>query len=206
MSLLAKVCGLVRAEDASYAAEQGADLLGFVSHAASPRHCPDLGVAAPFLDRAVLVMVAECPEAVLASAHRFRFRRVQPHLPAGVRARGVRLLREAGLFVLLPWADEPGQDLIDADLYLWEPSPALTGVAGGSGMGHGMAHPPPGDFLLAGGLDGANLRDRALALPPASRPRWRGVDAASRLEAEPGRKDPAKVSAFLCTLRALEFP
>lgn len=204
MSLLAKVCGLVHAEDASFAAEQGADLLGFVSHPASPRHCPDLSVAGSFLDRAVLVMVAECPEAVLASAHRFRFRRVQPHLPADVRARGVRSLREAGLFVLLPWPDEPGQAPIAADLYLWEPSPALTGVAGGSGMGHGMAHPPPGDFLLAGGLDAANLRDRAMALPPESRPRWRGVDAASRLEAAPGRKDPAKVSAFLRTLRALE--
>ncbi len=204
MKLLAKVCGLTSAKDAAFAATQGADLLGFVSHPPSPRHCSDLSVAQPFLDRAVLVMVADAPEAVLASAHRFGFRRVQPHLPAEERERGVRLLRQAGLFVLLPWADEPGQLPVSADLYLWEPSSAATGVAGGSGQGHAMSFPPPGDFLLAGGLDATNLRDRVLSVPPTARPQVRGVDAASRLEASPGLKDPAKVAAFIHTAHELE--
>jgi phosphoribosylanthranilate isomerase len=200
----AKVCGLTTAEDAMYAADQGADLLGFVSHPPSPRHCSDLSVAAPFLDRAVLVMVADGPEAVLASARRFGFRRVQPHLPREERERGARLLQATGLFVLLPWADESGQLPVAADLYLWEPSAAVTGVAGGSGQGHAMVVPPPGDFLLAGGLDATNLRDRVLSLPVAARPRFRGVDAASRLEASPGRKDPAKVAAFIRMAHELE--
>jgi phosphoribosylanthranilate isomerase len=201
---LAKVCGLTSAEDAAFAAEQGGDLLGFVLHPPSPRHCFDLSVAAPFLDRAVLVMVADSPEAVLASAHRFGFMRVQPHLPLEERERGVRLLQASGLFVLLPWADEAGQLPVVADLYLWEPSATITGVAGGSGQGHAMTVPPPGDFLLAGGLDATNLRDRVLSLPVAERPRFRGVDAASRLEASPGRKDPAKVAAFIRTAHELE--
>ncbi|HEX9082039.1 MAG TPA: hypothetical protein VF768_07150, partial [Holophagaceae bacterium] len=68
MSLLAKVCGLTRAEDAAQAAAYGADLLGFVCHPPSPRHCADLTLAAPHLDRAVLVMVAEAAEAVLETA------------------------------------------------------------------------------------------------------------------------------------------
>ena len=204
MRALAKVCGLVRAEDAAYAAAQGADLLGFVSHSPSPRHCADLSVTEPFLDRAVLVMVADCAEAVLASAHRFGFRRVQPYLPREEREHAVRLLRQAGLYVLQPWPDEPGQTPVPADLYLWEPSAKVTGVAGGSGQGHGLSHPPPGDFLLAGGLDATNLRDRALSLPPAARERFRGLDAASRLEATPGRKDPVKVAAFIRTTHAME--
>jgi phosphoribosylanthranilate isomerase len=205
VSLLVKVCGLTLAEDAAFAAAGGADLLGFVAHPPSPRHCGDLAVATPYLDRAVLVQVAEGAEAILATAQRHGFRKVQPYLPAGTRAAGVRLLREAGLFVLLPWADEPGQLPMDADLYLWESSPAITGVAGGSGQGHAMAHPPPGAFLLAGGLEAKTLRDRVAALPEASRIHLHGVDAASRLEAAPGRKDPAKVAAFIRTAHELEF-
>ena len=204
MSLLAKVCGLVRAEDAAFAAAQGADLLGFVSHLPSPRHCADLSVAQPYLDQAVLVQVASHAEEILALARRHGFRRVQPYLPHEVRETGIRLLREAGLFVLLPWADEPDQNPLPADLYLWEPSASATGVVGGSGQGHALACPPPGDFLLAGGLDALNLRDRISALPGALRSRLRGVDAASRLEAAPGRKDPEKVAAFIVCAHVLE--
>ena len=206
MKAFAKVCGLVRAEDAAYAAAQGADLLGFVSHSPSPRHCADLAVAAPHLDRAVLVQVADHSETILTAAQHHGFRRVQPYLPGAERERGVRLLREAGLLVLLPWADEPDQVPVVADLYLWEPSAKTTGMVGGSGQGHAMAFPPPGEYLLAGGLDATNLRDRVASLPGLARSRFRGVDAASRLEASPGLKDPAKVSAFIRTAHALECP
>jgi phosphoribosylanthranilate isomerase len=201
MSLLAKVCGLTTAADATFAAEHGADLLGFVSHPPSPRHCADLSVAEAFADRAVLVMVAESAEVVLETAQRHGFRRVQPYLPVAERESGIARLRTAGLFVLLPWADGPGQAAVPADLYLWEPSPAQTGVAGGSGQGHAMGFPPPGPFLLAGGLDGTNLAVRAAALPLEIRPHLRGFDAASRLEAAPGVKDPAKVATFLAAVR-----
>ncbi|NWJ39589.1 MAG: phosphoribosylanthranilate isomerase [Geothrix sp.] len=206
MSALAKVCGLVRPEDAAFAAGQGADLLGFVFHEPSPRNCADLTVAAPHLDRAVLVMVAQHAEAILATARRHGFQKVQPYLPAVAREAGVRLLREAGLQVLLPWPDELDQAPVSADLYLWESSPQVTGVAGGSGMGHAMAHPPPGPFLLAGGLDATNLRERVQGLPAPVRKRFLGVDAASRLEASPGEKDPSKVSAFILAAHALEHP
>ena len=205
MRLLAKVCVLVQAGDAAQAAAMGADLLGFVSHLPSHRHCADLTVAAPYLNRAVLVMVAEEAEAILALARRHGFRRVQPYLPEAGRAAGVALLRAAGLFVLLPWADEPHPEAPAADLYLWEASPAQTGLPGGSGQGHAMAFPPPGPFLLAGGLDASNLPGRLAALPEAVLPQLRGADAASRLEAAPGRKDPVKVSAFIFSVHEREF-
>jgi phosphoribosylanthranilate isomerase len=201
---LAKVCGLVRAQDAALAAAEGADLLGFVSHPPSPRHCADLSVAEPYLDRAVLVQVADHAEAVLALARRHGFRKVQPYLPAATREAGIRSLREAGFYVLLPWADEAGQGPVPADLYVWETSATVTGMAGGSGQGHAMAFPPPGAFLLAGGLDGANVADRVKAVPSALQVQFRGADAASRLETSPGVKDPAKVSAFIHRVHALE--
>jgi len=206
MRPLAKVCGLVRAEDVAFAAAEGADLLGFVCHPPSPRHCAELGVAAPFLDRAVLVQVADDAEAILATAGRHGFRKVQPYLPAAARGQGISLLREAGLQVLLPWADEPDQAPVAADLYLWEPSAKATGLIGGSGMGHLMAHPPPGPYLLAGGLDATNLPARWHGIPATLHHLLRGVDAASRLEAAPGRKDPEKVRAFIRLAHALECP
>jgi phosphoribosylanthranilate isomerase len=206
VTFLAKVCGLTRAGDAAQAAEAGADLLGFVCHPPSPRHCADLAIAAAHPDRAVLVMVAGAAEAVLDTARAFGFRRVQPHLPPAERLRGALLLRQAGLFVILPWADEPGQTPVPADLYLWEPSPAATGVAGGSGQGHGMAFPPPGPTLLAGGLVGGILGERAALLAPEARRHLRGFDAASRLESAPGRKDPARVAAFIHAAHRLELP
>ena len=205
MRLLAKVCGLVQAGDAAQAAAMGADLLGFVWHPPSPRHCADLTAAAPYLSRAVLVIVAEEAEAILAIARRHGFRRVQPYLPVAGRAAGVALLRAAGLFVLLPWADEPHPEAPAADLYLWEASLTQTGVHGGSGQGHNMAFPPPGTFLLAGGLDATNLTEHLAALPATVQGQLRGADAASRLESAPGRKDPVKVSAFISTVHEREF-
>jgi len=204
MKALAKVCGLCRSEDVAFAMAEGADLLGFVWHPPSPRHCADLGLAAPCLDRAVLVMVADEAETILAMARAHGFRRVQPHLPPGGREGGLRRLRAAGLFLLTPWADEPGQAPLPADLYLWEPSPETTGLAGGSGQGHAMAHPPPGPFLLAGGLDTTNLQRRVADIPKAQLPHFRGVDAASRLEASAGVKDPAQVRGFIHAAHALE--
>lgn len=206
MTALAKVCGLTHPADVAHAAAVGADLLGFVAHPPSPRHCADLAIAEPFLERAVLVMVAAQAEAILTLARRYGFTRVQPHLPTACREAGVQLLRQAGCFVLLPWADAAEQPEPPADLYLWEPSPTQTGLPGGSGQGHAMSYPPPGPFLLAGGLAAANLVERVAALPVAARPRFRGVDAASQLERAPGRKDPAQVTAYVHLAHALECP
>ncbi|HCZ33127.1 MAG TPA: hypothetical protein DHV93_06535 [Holophagaceae bacterium] len=64
-----------------------------------------------------------------------------------------------------------------------------------------MAFPPPGPFLLAGGLGGDNLAARAAMIPSAARAQLRGFDAASRLEAAPGIKDPLKVAAFVAAAK-----
>ena len=205
MKLIAKVCGLATAEDARFAFENGADLLGFVHHEPSPRHCMDIPAASAGLDdKGVLVMVGEDPGPMIAQARAAGLAWIQPHAGAA-RGEVARALKAAGFRVLLPWPDEPDQPLMPADLYLWEPSPAVTGVPGGSGQGHGALHPPPGPFLLAGGLDGPSLQSRLAILPAEAKRFLRGVDAASRLEATPGRKDPLKVAAFLENAHALHL-
>ncbi len=204
--LLAKVCGLTNASDAAHAVESGADLLGFVHYPPSPRHCDDLASArAPVGDNAVLVIVDDDAARIESIAHGHRFRWVQPYVSAPLRADAVTRLRHAGLRVLLPWPDAREQEAIPADLYLWETGPAATGVHGGSGQVHDARHPPPGAFLLAGGLDAANVRERIATLRGAQHALLRGADAASRLESSPGRKKPAAVSDFTRTVHALEF-
>ncbi len=209
---LVKVCGLTRLEDARHALACGADLLGFVVHPPSPRHVADLPALlnapgnacsaehaerAAIRERAVVVTVGDAADPMLALARAAGVRRIQPHVPEARRADVVRVLKAAGFFVLLPWADRPGQETVEADLHLWEPDPARTGVAGGSGQAHAMEVPPPGPYLLAGGLDGDNLLARLQAVPRGALGDLRGFDAASRLEAAPGIKDPDKVRAFV---------
>lgn len=202
--LLVKVCGITNAQDAAHAEACGADLLGFVNHPSSPRHCADIpAAAAAHPDKAVLVTVGDDPGPMIRLAEQANLRWIQPHCSREKRAEVVSALCSAFFRVILPWPDEPGQARVDADLYLWEPSPQVTGVLGGSGQGHAAKYPPPGLFLLAGGLDADNLAERLAALPASARRHLAGVDAASRLESAPGRKDPDKVRAFLETARAL---
>lgn len=200
--MMAKVCGLTCPEDVAVALDAGADLAGFLHHPASPRHCPDLDLARRAGERAAFVVVAGGCAELMALARRAGAGWVQPYLPAPERGRAVALLRAEGRKVLLPWPDEPGQEALEADLYLWESSPRATGLLGGSGQGHPMAWPPPGPFLLGGGLHASVLAERLGRLAPGSL--CRGFDAASRLERKPGRKDPALVNAFVRTAHDLE--
>ena len=202
--MMAKVCGLTCAADVAMVLAAGADLLGFLHHPASPRHCPDLRLVRLAGDRAILVAVAGSAEGLLELARQAGAGWVQPYLPAPERARAIALLQADGFKVLLPWPDEPGQEPLAADLYLWETSPGSTGLLGGSGQGHPMACPPPGPFLLGGGLHGAVLPARLGLMPPRLRVRCRGFDAASRLESTPGRKDPALVATFVRNAHELE--
>lgn len=198
MNAIAKVCGLTRADDVARALDAGADLLGFVHHPSSPRHCTDVSALARMAGtRGVLVMVAEDADEILALLPATSIRRVQPYLPAASRRAGVARLRDHGYEILLPWPDAPDQPVVDADLYIWETAPAQTGVHGGSGQAHAAAFPPPGPFLLAGGIDAENVDRRAAQLRSPELKNLRGFDAASRLESGPGIKDPTRLERFV---------
>ncbi|MBS1784349.1 MAG: phosphoribosylanthranilate isomerase [Acidobacteria bacterium] len=205
MKLKAKVCGLTNADDARLALHMGADFVGFVHHPPSPRHCGDIpSASANAGGKGVLVIVGEEAGPMIALARAAGLTWIQPH-SRDRKAALVQDLRGAGFKVLLPWPDEGGQEPIKAELYLWEPNPKRTGVPGGSGQAHEALHPPPGPYLLAGGLDAENLQRRLAILPLVTKSLLRGVDAASRLEAGPGRKDPVKVQAYLENAHALHL-
>jgi len=213
--VIVKICGLTHLDDALLALEAGADLLGFVIYPKSPR-----GVS--------LAAVAEITQA-LRRAPAFQQRR--PAL-VGVfvnapPAEVARALDEAGLDLAQLSGHEPLDDLralgrraykairsqaeadalpaVDAllahphrpDLLLDAAHPTLYG---GSGQSADLALAAQlaarHRLLLAGGLRPDNVAATIRAVRP-----W-GVDAASGVEAAPGKKDPAKVRAFVQAAKA----
>ena len=207
---LVKVCGLTRLEDAQWALECGADWLGFIVRSDGPRRIEPERVAAIVDElgahektrhgQAVAVMMGAGPDEALALAQRAHAHRVQLHRADASRwpadfpfscAFAVGVTPEG---VLL--ADEPpAQHLLMLD----------TSVGGHEG-GTGRTWPWPvarsiaerRDVLLAGGLHAGNVADAIAALKPV------GVDAASRLEARPGIKDPEKVRRYVEAVRLRE--
>jgi len=98
---LVKVCGLTRQEDVDAAVEAGADLVGFILAAESPRRAPAL-LDAPETVLRVAVFVGEREEAE-ADLVQFYARE------NGHRARDAALLRgdeQVGTVVDLPWLEE----------------------------------------------------------------------------------------------------
>ncbi|OYW06911.1 MAG: hypothetical protein B7X11_00700 [Acidobacteria bacterium 37-65-4] len=74
---------------------------------------------------------------------------------------------------------------------------SLPGIPGGTGtvFDWTLAAMAPRPFVLAGGLGPDNVAAAIAACRPA------GVDAASRLESRPGRKDPARIRDFCAAAR-----
>lgn len=198
MSLLVKVCGLTDAAHAAAACDAGADALGFV-FAASPRRVTP-------------------PQAV----------RIAAGLPAGVRRVAVMLHPTAAEWaaVLDGFAPDVLQtdaadfDSLDvpASIERWpvyrEGGPVVEGRGPGdlagtfvyegarSGSGQTVdwtearACARGGRMILAGGLNPGNVAEAVRQVRP-----W-GVDASSGVEAAPGRKDPARIAAFVAAARA----
>ena len=76
---------------------------------------------------------------------------------------------------------------------LFGPAEAVLWDGPASGQSFDWARIPPGvrNLILAGGLDAGNVRQAIAQVRP-----W-GVDACSRLEMAPGRKDRFKMAEFL---------
>jgi len=134
---LVKVCGLTRQEDVDAAVEAGADLLGFVFAAGSPRRAPAvLDVPATALSVAVEVGETEHTDADLVQLY--------PDDAGTVRGRDAVLLRdgeEVARILDLPWQGEDPQH--------WNKAAAMTGRV-----------------MLAGGLGPENVREAIETVRP----------------------------------------
>lgn len=204
-----KVCGLTSLVDAELADRAGADYLGFVLYAKSPRHVTLAqfhAMAARLPDRKKVAVMVEPAVAELGEVMTAGFDFAQVHFrhdyaPAAVAA-WAGAAGPGRLWLapkLPPDADVPAALLPLATTLLFDAFHADS--FGGSGQTadwtkfrhHCEAHPEK-TWILAGGLNPENI-DVALKATGA-----RYVDVNSGIEAAPGLKDQAKLAAFVARL------
>jgi phosphoribosylanthranilate isomerase len=190
ISFIVKVCGITSAADAATAIDAGANALGFNFYPGSPRYITPQdaqeiaqSVTTPYLRVGVFVNPSE--EELIEAASTVPLDVLQLH--------GEKIpLQLAGSFRV--WqaiqATAPPPLHPDVEAYLLD-SP--TPLYGGSGEAFDwtLAAAFPRRVLVAGGLDASNVASAIRIARP-----W-GVDACSRVESQPGRKDPRRVIAFV---------
>lgn len=196
-----KICGLTREEDAVFAADRGADFLGFIFIPVSPRHIE--------------------PERAAAIAAAVRTGREKPPKFVGVfRDSSNDYIREVasivGLDLVQLHGTESEEDIVDLGL------PVIKTMRVGTTLPDTTAHPTAAwllfdtyderreggtgrrfdwsllavysrakPFLLAGGLNAENVAAAISLVRPD------GIDVASGVESEPGIKDHAKLERLI---------
>ncbi len=190
--MMVKICGITNPEDALAAVREGASALGFNFYPKSPRYVSmdDASGLVDALPPEVLkvgVFVNAEPDGILATMTSLGLDVAQihgdAHAPQGVRVwRAVSVDESFDVLSLEALAGEAF--LLDA------PAGAVYGGTGRT-FDWTLAAGATRRIILAGGLDATNVRQAIQAAKP-----W-GVDACSRLEKAPGRKDHAKMAAFL---------
>ena len=211
VATLVKICGLSTPEAVRAALDGGATHIGFVHFARSPRHIGFEGaarLAAPARGQAQVVAVLVDPDdaTVDAAAAALSPDLIQLHgreSPARVREAAART--GAGAIKALPVSEAADLDAAAAfdgvaEHLMFDARPPAGGaLPGGVGarfdwtLTAGRRFDRP--WFLAGGLDPWNVAE---ALAASGAP---GVDVSSGVERGPGRKDPARIAAFLRAAR-----
>jgi phosphoribosylanthranilate isomerase len=209
--LKVKICGLRNVDEAWSALEAGADLLGFNFHPPSPRY-----ISPPECARLVDALRASDCRATLVGVF---VNRPVPEINLILEMCGLDLAQLSGNEPALTLSElgtrafkalrPASPESLEKDLLYYPSRPEAPawlldayqrGKFGGTGqtadwsLAAGLARRYP--ILLAGGLTPENV---ALAGRTA-RP-W-GVDVASGVESRPGRKDPARMRAFVEAARS----
>ena len=220
-----KLCGMTREQDVDAAVAAGADAVGFVLYAASPRavsvqRAAELARRLPPFVAPVLLFVNAGLDDILAAARLIPGATLQFHgdeSPAECDAAAVAAncpyLRAARI-PLGP--DAANFDLVNyAHLYSRAQAILLDahvdGYGGGGKAFHWSLLPPNvnAHLVLSGGLDSANVGDGIAQL----RPRCKSltVDVSSGIEADApgggtlkGIKDPEKINQFVAAVRAAD--
>jgi phosphoribosylanthranilate isomerase len=196
--MILKICGITNSEDAAAAIAAGATALGFNFYPHSPRYIAPhraAEIAAVTGVRRVGVFVNEKRACIEEIARIAALDVAQLHgdeepadFPAGVAVWKAARVGEG--FDLSRYDSCPAEALL-----LDGPAGELYGGAG-TCFDWRLAGVATRRIILAGGLDASNV---ALAIALV-RP-W-GVDACSRIESVPGRKDHSKMTAFLEAAKA----
>jgi phosphoribosylanthranilate isomerase len=200
-----KFCGITRLEDAAFAVELGAWAIGFVLWPQSPRAADPAAaaaIAAALRRRVELVgvFVNATLDEIARAADELHLSHVQLHGDEGP-AFCAEAGRRTGAKVIKAMRVSSAADFQDleryhTDLHLLDT--AVKGLRGGSGRtwdwalaGTRRRHVP---VILSGGLAPDNVAAGIAAVDP-----W-AVDVSSGVEASPGVKDHAKMSAFMAAV------
>jgi phosphoribosylanthranilate isomerase len=205
MNTRVKICGITNLADAQAAVEAGADALGFIFYEKSPRFVP-LKTAAeiskqlpPFVMRVgvfvnapadfVLRAIAECNLTML------QFHGDEPPefcTQFGLMSMKAFRIRDAETLKLIP--------NYQTDAYLLDAFSSTT--LGGTGEKFNWdlaveAQKFGKPIFLAGGLTPENVAEAVKKIQPF------GVDVSSGVESVPGKKDYAKVKAFILAVKSV---
>jgi phosphoribosylanthranilate isomerase len=214
MSLIVKICGLKTPEALDVALESGADMVGFVFFAPSPRNLT-LEAARPLGERVkgragkVALTVDADDQTLDAIVEALNPDMLQlhgsetPERLEAVRARFGRPVMKALPIAAKGDLDRIGRYAKVADRLLFDArAPQDATRPGGLGKPFDwtlLKGIDPGiPFMLSGGLDAGNVAE-ALRITRAS-----GVDVSSGVERVAGEKDLDKICAFIRAVRAAE--
>jgi phosphoribosylanthranilate isomerase len=204
MSVRVKICGITNLADAQVAVEAGADALGFNFYEQSPRFIPtktaaEISRALPPFTLRVGVFVNPAEELVLRAIGECSLSLLQFHgdeppefcVQFGLMSMKAFRVRDAGSLKELP------KYRTDA----WLLDAYSSDTLGGTGEKFNWdlaveAQKFGKPVFLAGGLTPENVAVAVRQVRPF------GVDVASGVESSPGKKDAAKVQAFIAAVRA----
>jgi len=198
-----KICGITRVEDGLVCAQLGADAIGLVFYAPSPRHVSVAQARAimaalpPFITTVGLFVDADSTE-VNALISELPLDLLQFHgseSPEYCQGFGRPYLKAVRV--------KPGLDLVQYAAQYAQAKGLLLdayveGIAGGSGQSFDWNLIPahlPLPVVLSGGLHPANVTEAIKRVQPAA------VDVSSGVEATKGIKDAAKIAAFMQGVR-----
>ena len=197
-----KICGITTADDALLATALGADAVGFIMapsiRQVAPARVEEIVRRLPPDVLTVGVFRDEAPSRVIEIVNRCGLKAAQLHGQESMQE--TRLIRENVPAVIkafpggspaLSVADRYGADIVMVD----SDTPGSGQVFDWS-----LAEGAPGGIrlLMAGGLTPENVATAIAKVRP-----W-GVDVATGVEMSPGRKDPARLRAFINAARAAQ--
>jgi phosphoribosylanthranilate isomerase len=197
-----KVCGMTNLADAEHAVSLGAWAIGLIHHRDSPRYvepnaAEEIGAALKRRCEVAGVFVNSTLEEIVGAAERENLTLLQFHGEEGPsfcveagRRTGAKVIKAMRIKSA---ADVQAAEAFRTDFHLFDAY--WHGLHGGTGQSFDWdlvaKRRSKVPMILAGGLNAENVPGAIELVRPFA------VDVVSGVEAEPGRKDRAKVEAFL---------
>lgn len=207
MSVKVKICGITNAPDAAAAVEAGADALGFMFYEKSPRYVsiPQAAEIIRHLSPFVLkvgVFVDASEDLVMRAIGDCGLNLLQFH-----GDETPEYCTQFGLMSMKAFRIRDAESLKSLANYptdAWLLDAFVADKRGGTGERFNWdlaieAKKAGRPIFLAGGLTPTNVADAVARVQPY------GVDVSSGVEAEPGRKDHAKVREFIKAAKNVEL-